>query len=650
MILRFVGAFTVIILICKPVMGKNSNNDLSNSVISNSKVHVKKIMPPSIPISQCESLITFSNGPKLLDADAFIKDIDAYSKSMKDYKIIFPSRDKAYNSSQSDIKQSNNIIDQTLKFQTSYFEYPTFERGEKLKKILVKLFSTGFLSKIDRQNSDTRYNFGHFLAIALHSYDVLKSKGVLSQKEDKEISTEIRSRFNLLAKAWKPTWFKMKHCKPGIWLKGKNCANHTYYEHYLRTLYGFVFDEKQHFMAGEKMFKFALDDSKPDIGLWREASRGYWSWHYVQLGLTDLAGIAEIYRRKGIDLYKNKSDISGLNYEDLIRLFVSAIKDKELMYAYAKKNSGLKGREGDLRNPTYFNKVFGGEFPERSNWYYLYKGRFPNSPAIQEYEGLVKGLDELSEYHSNVGFNPQCKHAESTINDVSAEQRILKFKKKEAERAEIVSNYINERKSKILKELEEIAAKNERKARIIMNKKAYISVKNENRNPKKSYSIKPYEFQSVSSKVLDDKNNFLSFKIKLEVLDQNNDETVVNNFKVMIDFDNQSKKVSGEARSLRVEIVASEYLNPLKVEVALNCEKSTIKKKHNNLFAYRLYSGRNEYSNKCALSTMTKQGRKGVERLLATLSQVFINNNTKMSDPYGILEKHSQFLFKNKGQ
>ena len=491
MILRILVALTVIVLICKPVVGKNLNNDLSNSVISNSKVHVKKTMSPSIPISQCESLITFSNGPKLLDADAFIKDIDAYSKSMKDYKIIFPSRDKAYNSSQSDITQSNNIINQTLKFQTSYFEYPTFERGEKLKKILVKLFSTGFLSKIDRQNSDTRYNFGHFLAIALHSYDVLKSKGVLSQKEDKKISTEIRSRFNLLAKAWKPTWFKMKHCKPGIWLKGKNCANHTYYEHYLRTLYGFVFDEKQHFMAGEKMFKFALDDSKPDIGLWREASRGYWSWHYVQLGLTDLAGIAEIYRRKGIDLYKNKSDISGLNYEDLIRLFVSAIKDKELMYAYAKKNWGLKGREGDLRNPTYFNKVFGGEFPERSNWYYLYKGRFPNSPAIQEYEGLVKGLDKLSEYHSNVGFNPQCKHAESTINDVSAKQRILKFKKKEAERAAIASNYINERKSKILKELEEIAAKNERKARIIMNKKAYISVKNENRNPKKSYSIKP---------------------------------------------------------------------------------------------------------------------------------------------------------------
>ena len=187
MILRFFGALIVIILICKPVMGKNSNNDLSNSVISNSKVHFKKTMQPSIPISQCESLITFSNGQKLLDADAFIKDIDVYSKSIKDYKIIFPSRDRAYNSSHSDIEQSNNIINQTLKFQTSYFEYPTFERGEKLKKILVKLFSTGFLSKIDRQNSDTRYNFGHFLAIALHSYDVLKSKGVLSQKEDKKI-------------------------------------------------------------------------------------------------------------------------------------------------------------------------------------------------------------------------------------------------------------------------------------------------------------------------------------------------------------------------------------------------------------------------------------------------------------------------------
>ena len=41
---------------------------------------------------------------------------------------------------------------------------------------------------------------------------------------------------------------------------------------------------------------------------------------------------------------------------------------------------------------------------------------------------------------------------------------------------------------------------------------------------------------------------------------------------------------------------------------------------------------------------MTEAGRKEAESLLATLGQIFANDNVKKSDPYGVLEKHSKFL------
>jgi len=114
--------------------------------------------------------------------------------------------------------------------------------------------------------------------------------------------------------------------------------------------------------------------------------------------------------------------------------------------------------------------------------------------------------------------------------------------------------------------------------------------------------------------------------------------------KVMIDFKGKSKKESGEAEALRLEIASDDLLNPSQAEAVLSCKKSTIKKKGDNLTAYRLYSGKEEENNECILSTMTEAGRKEAESLLATLGQIFASENVKKSDPYGVLEKHSKFL------
>ena len=114
--------------------------------------------------------------------------------------------------------------------------------------------------------------------------------------------------------------------------------------------------------------------------------------------------------------------------------------------------------------------------------------------------------------------------------------------------------------------------------------------------------------------------------------------------KVMIDFRGKSKRESRQVIALRLEIPSGDYLDPSKAKAVLSCKKATIKKKGDKLVAYRLYSGNDAEANDCALSTMTEAGRKEAESLLATVTQIFANENVKKSDPYGVLEKHSKFL------
>jgi peptidoglycan hydrolase-like protein with peptidoglycan-binding domain len=381
--------------------------------------------PPSKPIFQCRILAKPDLVGLNLDSDKFISLIHFYSKNLKAFKRVNTASDRQDQSS----KRETDIIDQiqstTLQFQTSFFQYPTNKRAQDLVRVIDSLFDTGFLSELRNNDDDPRYQYGHFLAIILHSYDALQKRGMLSEAQEQKMRSEIQRRFVYFETIGDTKWFRLAKCGPEASI-GCN-ANHWYFEHYLRTLYGYVFDDIEHFLAGEEVFKFALDDAKHDIGLWREASRGWWSWAYYGLGMTDLAGIAEIYRRIGIDLYSYQSTVSGLTYHDLVSRFVDAIEDPELMYVYSKKGQGLVGRQSSHKNPLIYNKTVGTLHPERSNWYYLYKGRFPNKPSITKYEKRVRSLKYLSKYHWNIGFNPQCAHAELVSDNPTKNESAVRF-------------------------------------------------------------------------------------------------------------------------------------------------------------------------------------------------------------------------------
>ena len=430
---KFYLFILIFLFIANNSFSLNLKTENSNSLNVKERIEAKTNKPPSTAISQCVSYSKNFVHEDILNVERFLRLIEDYSMTIKSFKKLNIASDRDDASSPLDQKAISRIIDTTLKFQTSYFQYPTIKRANNLKTVLKKLFNKGFLSELDPQDDDPRYVFGHFLAISLHSFDILRARNMFTNKEKEEFELELKNRFHLLEKDGKREWFYMKHCKVGSDLSSRNCANHTYYEHYLRTLYGYIFNDETHFHAGEDIFKFALDDSKNDIGLWREASRGYWSWQYYSIALTDLAGIAEIYRRNGIDLYSYRSKISGLNYSDLVNFYVSAIKDPNIIYKYASRNHGLVGRESKYNDLTIFNKVFRSNFPERSNWYYLFKGQFEEEPIIAEFEKLTKNLDKLARYHFNLGFNPQCDFAEKILkNKIKNEVDIINLVSKDA--------------------------------------------------------------------------------------------------------------------------------------------------------------------------------------------------------------------------
>ena len=148
---------------------------------------------------------------------------------------------------------------------------------------LHHIIESGYISEIKKIDG-TRGQMARFLKLVMWSCTL--KNGDLTPSEDTFLSTAIRSRFNYLK--------DREHLiYPGTMRLHEDlfgCQNHIYDEAHLRTLYGFIFNDEEEFRAGERVYRFALDDLKEDGALWREASRGWWSWTYYGLGLNFLTG------------------------------------------------------------------------------------------------------------------------------------------------------------------------------------------------------------------------------------------------------------------------------------------------------------------------------------------------------------------------
>ena len=107
-------------------------------------------------------------------------------------------------------------------------------------------------------------------------------------------------------------------------------------------MYGHSFERQEDVEFGEAMFRFAIDDLSEDGALWREASRGAWSWHYTAIALGQLLSVSEISRASGTNVVDYRSPISGHTIHDAVNFYLRAIADPELMFRYAKADAGVE--------------------------------------------------------------------------------------------------------------------------------------------------------------------------------------------------------------------------------------------------------------------------------------------------------------------
>jgi hypothetical protein len=175
------------------------------------------------------------------------------------------------------------------------------------------------------------------------------------------------------------------------------------------------------------------------------------------------------------------------------------------------------------------------------------------------------------------------------------------------------------------------------------------SLKRENDKKTKSDHASPIlrekiEYQNVTLKLIAKKEQFLAFKVKLWEPRFSNEPSIVSEFKVLVDTKDPLGQMPAKVLNLRISLDAERLYNPVGFKNLPKCSKQTVKVSGSTIEQYRLYSANLKKENECALSTMTEAGRKEAESLLATLGQIFANDNVKKSDPYGVLEKHSQFL------
>jgi hypothetical protein len=188
----------------------------------------------------------------------------------------------------------------------------------------------------------------------------------------------------------------------------------TYGTQLVRTLYGAITGIPNEFQRGEKMYKFAIDDLKPDGALWREAIRGKWSWKYYNHGLHYLLAIAEIYRLNGQDLYSYRSPISGKTIHDAVSFYLDAIENPELMWNYASENYALDSYTdlvgwNDFKSDEILNHIIGEtEFTGAKSWLYIYRSVFKNHPNTARADQLIPTFQDQTLGSNDLGFFAQC--------------------------------------------------------------------------------------------------------------------------------------------------------------------------------------------------------------------------------------------------
>ncbi|NBR03180.1 MAG: hypothetical protein EBT94_08665 [Alphaproteobacteria bacterium] len=291
-----------------------------------------------------------------------------------------------------------------------YASEPTPSSATELKSYLKVALSNDFASDMKVYDNDDSLLMKNFMLSVLYSIEQLQAHGHLSIEDLAFFRGELESRYQKIRSIPASKELdKFASCQVGENIFG--CQNHSYGYAHVRALYGHSFEGHEDVEFGEAMFRFAIDDLSEDGALWREASRGAWSWKYTAIALGQLLSISEISRVSGSNVVEYRSPISGYTIHDAVNFYLRAIADPELMFRYAKVDAGVEhyAEYGDHTNLRFHELIVGDtEKSGAKNWFYLYRMLFPKHPNTKLGNELIPLFKMRSIDSSHMGFLAQC--------------------------------------------------------------------------------------------------------------------------------------------------------------------------------------------------------------------------------------------------
>lgn len=190
------------------------------------------------------------------------------------------------------------------------------------------------------------------------------------------------------------------------------CQNHTYGKLHLRAVMGVLLDRETELRAAVYLYRYAINDLGPDGALWREASRGAYSWTYYAHGLGHLVGIADLVSRHWFDLWSYESP-SGLTIHDTVDFYAMSLLDptnEDLMHRYAIRNLGIdQGRryDNDPLNLDRFERIINNTI--YSEWLPVYSEAFPESISVASIGEILRDT-RPPEVTYHYGLNTWCTY------------------------------------------------------------------------------------------------------------------------------------------------------------------------------------------------------------------------------------------------
>ena len=381
------------------------NNSSGSSTNSDGEVNISKILPSQISSNYfCEN-----------ELESFVNDfVFQEEKSITDKKL---------NSSQDILKNEDffdDIINLSLYNRTAFvIQQPSnTTAASSLKAILNQIGNSKFATKVDRKNSTQRLLQTDFLLSYAYAVVALDETGNLTEDEKKTFIEYIETRMNL--KGISSSYaFKGSECTKQFLGEDKfdvfSCQNHTYSKQHLRMLVGVLTNNKNEIEKGRKLYKFAIDDLGRTGALWREASRGAYSWTYYPHALGSLMAIGDIDKQLGGNLfaYKNKN---GQTIHDAVGFYIESLQNPtnpNLMWKYAVKNKGIDKPRKNWNKPKSLERhkrVL--DRPDYSEWFPIYAYNFSEHPNVKAFRDIIQfnPNDEAPEFTYHMGLNSWCTY------------------------------------------------------------------------------------------------------------------------------------------------------------------------------------------------------------------------------------------------